>query len=66
MLWARVVDALAVLCHKAVAMAELEIEDVAQNVNFPAEEEKILAYWDEIDAFKTSLKCAPLLSAGLG
>ena len=47
-------------------MAELEIEDVAQNVNFPAEEEKILAYWDEIDAFKTSLKCAPPLSAGLG
>ncbi|KAJ1491385.1 hypothetical protein T484DRAFT_1774570 [Baffinella frigidus] len=37
-------------------MAELEIEDVPQNVNFPGEEEKILAYWDEIDAFKTSLK----------
>ena len=51
---------------KRVAMAELEIEDVAQNVNFPAEEEKVLAYWDEIDAFKTSLKCAPLSSAGLG
>jgi hypothetical protein len=38
-------------------MAALEIEDVPQEVRFPSEEEKILAYWDDIDAFKTSLKC---------
>ncbi|EKX54118.1 hypothetical protein GUITHDRAFT_132515 [Guillardia theta CCMP2712] len=32
------------------------LEDVPQDVRFPAEEEKILAYWDHIDAFQTSLK----------
>ena len=26
------------------------------NISFPDEEEKILKYWKEIDAFKTSLK----------
>ena len=29
---------------------------VADKVSFPAEEENILKYWNEIDAFKTSLK----------
>ena len=33
-----------------------ELEDVPQDVRFPAEEEKVLAYWDEIDAFQTSLQ----------
>ncbi|KAL2919614.1 isoleucine--tRNA ligase [Polyrhizophydium stewartii] len=32
------------------------IPDVPANVSFPREEEKILAFWKEIDAFKTSLK----------
>eukprot|EP01032_Pedospumella_encystans_P001655 gene1655-1928_t len=29
---------------------------LADKISFPAEEEKTLAYWTEIDAFKTSLK----------
>ena len=29
---------------------------VSDKVNFPAEEQNVLAYWNEIDAFKTSLK----------
>ncbi|XP_057670811.1 isoleucine--tRNA ligase, cytoplasmic [Diorhabda carinulata] len=32
------------------------IPRVPETVNFPAEEEKILAYWKEIDAFKNCLK----------
>lgn len=31
-------------------------QSVSDKVNFPEEEEKILAYWAEIDAFNTSLK----------
>ena len=38
----------------------LHQKDMAKNVgesyNFPKEEEKILALWKDIDAFKTSLK----------
>ena len=30
--------------------------DVPQDIRFPEEEEKILAYWDEIDAFQESLR----------
>ena len=30
--------------------------DVATNFNFPKEEEKVLSYWKEIDAFRTSLE----------
>jgi len=33
-----------------------ELEDVPQDVRFPVEEDKVLAYWDEIDAFQTSLR----------
>jgi len=29
---------------------------VTQPFNFPKEEEKVIAYWREIDAFQTSLK----------
>lgn len=29
---------------------------VTQSFNFPKEEEKVIAYWREIDAFQTSLK----------
>eukprot|EP01027_Heterolobosea_sp_BB2_P022048 GEZU01032431.1.p1 GENE.GEZU01032431.1~~GEZU01032431.1.p1 ORF type:complete len:1094 (+),score=459.19 GEZU01032431.1:187-3468(+) len=32
-----------------------ELEDVPQ-ISFPKEEEKVLEYWNKIDAFKTSLK----------
>jgi isoleucyl-tRNA synthetase len=31
-------------------------EPVTQPFNFPKEEEKVIAYWREIDAFQTSLK----------
>ncbi len=30
--------------------------DVPQDVKFPEEEEKILKYWDDIDAFQESLR----------
>ncbi|KAG9316288.1 tRNA synthetases class I-domain-containing protein, partial [Chiua virens] len=30
--------------------------DISQSFNFPKEEEKVLAYWREIDAFRTSVK----------
>ena len=36
--------------------AATELEDVPQEVRFPAEEEKVLAYWEEIDAFQESLR----------
>jgi isoleucyl-tRNA synthetase len=29
---------------------------LSDKISFPAEEEKILAYWNEIDAFHTSIK----------
>jgi isoleucyl-tRNA synthetase len=29
---------------------------VTQSFNFPKEEEKVITYWREIDAFQTSLK----------
>lgn len=29
---------------------------VDENVNFPKEEEKVLKYWEEINAFATSMK----------
>eukprot|EP01133_Synstelium_polycarpum_P006737 gene6737-7831_t len=32
------------------------MESVPQQIQFAQEEEKVLQYWDEIDAFKTSLK----------
>lgn len=32
------------------------VEPVPENIDFAKEEEKILQYWKEIDAFKTSLK----------
>lgn len=31
-------------------------KNVGESYNFPKEEEKILALWKDIDAFKTSLK----------
>jgi isoleucyl-tRNA synthetase len=31
-------------------------QDITQPFNFPKEEEKVIAYWREIDAFQTSLK----------
>ena len=33
-----------------------KLQDVDASISFPKEEEKILAYWKEIDAFKTSVK----------
>lgn len=33
-----------------------KISQLPDKVNFPEEEDKILAYWAEIDAFKTSLQ----------
>ena len=36
--------------------AATELEDVPQEVRFPTEEEKVLAYWEEIDAFQESLR----------
>ena len=32
------------------------IQPVPENINFPKEEEKILKYWKDCDAFKNSLK----------
>ncbi|KAJ3223193.1 isoleucine--tRNA ligase [Clydaea vesicula] len=37
-------------------MASRTIPDIPSNVDFPAEERKILEFWKEIDAFQTSLK----------
>jgi isoleucyl-tRNA synthetase len=39
-------------------MAVLNFRDVVASTpfNFPKEEEKVLAFWREIDAFQTSLK----------
>ncbi|KAJ5079141.1 isoleucine--tRNA ligase cytoplasmic [Anaeramoeba ignava] len=34
----------------------MEFKQVSEKVNFAEEEEKILKYWEEIDAFQTSLK----------
>ena len=34
----------------------MEVEAVPEHINFPAEEEKVLALWKELDAFRTSLK----------
>ena len=31
-------------------------QPVPDSINFPAEEEKILALWKELDAFQTSVK----------
>jgi isoleucyl-tRNA synthetase len=31
-------------------------DTVSDKINFAEEEQKILQYWEEIDAFKTSLK----------
>ncbi len=33
-----------------------KFDDISDKINFSAEEEKTLAYWTEIDAFRTSLK----------
>lgn len=38
--------------HKKMA----SFASLSDKVSFPAEEEKILAYWNEINAFHTSLK----------
>jgi len=32
------------------------VQPVPETINFPSEEEKVLAFWNEIDAFQTSLK----------
>eukprot|EP00611_Tribonema_gayanum_P005679 TRINITY_DN14888_c0_g1_i1.p1 TRINITY_DN14888_c0_g1~~TRINITY_DN14888_c0_g1_i1.p1 ORF type:complete len:292 (-),score=113.22 TRINITY_DN14888_c0_g1_i1:91-885(-) len=37
-------------------LREPQVEDMPANINFAAEEEKVLAFWDEIDAFQTSFK----------
>ncbi len=34
----------------------MSFQDIPSSVSFPKEEEKILQFWKEIDAFKTSLK----------
>jgi len=37
-------------------ISEAKIDDIDGNISFPLEEDKILKYWDEIDAFNTSLE----------
>jgi isoleucyl-tRNA synthetase len=37
----------------------MPFKDVPQDVKFPEEEEKILKYWDDIDAFQESLRSKP-------
>jgi len=32
------------------------VEEVPEKINFPEEEERVLALWKKIDAFQTSLK----------
>lgn len=32
------------------------LQEVDANISFPQEEEKVLAFWKDIDAFKTSVK----------
>ena len=32
------------------------VQPVPESINFPAEEEKVLQFWKEKDAFQTSLK----------
>ena len=32
------------------------VEAVPEKINFPQEEEKVLEFWQQIDAFLTSLK----------
>ena len=34
----------------------VNLDPVPEHINFPKEEEKILALWKQLDAFKTSLK----------
>lgn len=41
--------------NSGVSLAALR---VPETIDFPAEEEKILAYWKQIDAFKTCLKAS--------
>lgn len=38
--------------------SEIEVmaQPVPETINFPAEEEKIMELWKELDAFQTSLK----------
>ncbi|KAG5179720.1 Isoleucyl-tRNA synthetase [Tribonema minus] len=42
-------------------LREPQVEDLPANINFAAEEDKVLAFWDEIDAFQTSFKALFLL-----
>lgn len=45
---------------RAQTLSELttmsRFDDVTDKLNFPEAEEKVLAYWKEIDAFKTSIE----------
>lgn len=34
----------------------MTLPEIPSNVSFPRQEEKILAFWKEIDAFKTQVK----------
>lgn len=34
----------------------LKVNRVPENINFPKEEEKILKFWKDIDAFQSCLK----------
>jgi isoleucyl-tRNA synthetase len=34
----------------------MEIPEIPTNISFPKEEEKIIQFWKEIDAFKTSVE----------
>lgn len=34
----------------------VKFDDLPEKINFPQQEDNVLEYWKEIDAFKTSLK----------